>query len=50
MKRYLGYAVILSLVAAPALLAQDQSDQVEVGVFAESLPMTDVTLRRMLLA
>jgi hypothetical protein len=43
MKRYLGYAIILSLFAAPALLAQDQSDQVEVGVFAEYLRMTDVT-------
>jgi hypothetical protein len=46
MKRYLGYlgyAVILSLFAAPALLAQDQSDHVEVGVFAEYLRMTDVT-------
>jgi hypothetical protein len=43
MKRYLAYAVILSLFAAPALLAQDQSDHVEVGVFAEYLRMTDVT-------
>jgi hypothetical protein len=43
MKRYLGYAMILSLFAAPALLAQDQSDHGEVGVFAEYLRMTDVT-------
>jgi hypothetical protein len=43
MKRYLGYAIILSLFAAPALLAQDQSDHGEVGVFAEYLRMTDVT-------
>ena len=43
MKRYLGYAIILSLLAAPALLAQDQSDHGEVGVFAEYLRMTDVT-------
>jgi hypothetical protein len=33
----------MSLFAAPAPRARDQSDHVEVGVFAEYLRMTDVT-------
>lgn len=43
MKRYLSSAVLLMLFAAPALLAQQSSDHVEVGAFAEYFRMTDVT-------
>ena len=43
MKRYLGAAVILLLFTAPALLAQDDSDHIEVGAFAEYFRMTDVS-------
>lgn len=43
MKRYLGAAVILLLFAAPALLAQDDSDHIEIGAFAEYFRMTDVS-------
>ena len=43
MKRYLGFAISLLLFAAPCLLAQDDSDHIEVGVFAEYFRMTDVT-------
>jgi hypothetical protein len=35
MKHYFGFAIVLLLCAAPAMLAQDHSDHVEVGVFAD---------------
>lgn len=35
MKLYLGSILVLLCVCAPALLAQDQSDHVEVGAFAD---------------
>ena len=35
MKRCLGFGIMLLLCATPALLAQDHSDHVEVGVFAD---------------
>ena len=43
MKRYLGFAISLLILAAPSLRAQDSSDHIEVGVFAEYFRMTDVT-------
>jgi hypothetical protein len=43
MKRYLGSAIILLLCTAPALLAQDHEDHVELGAFAEYFRMTDST-------
>lgn len=43
MKRYLGFAISLLLLTAPALLAQDDSDHIEIGAFAEYFRMTDVT-------
>jgi hypothetical protein len=41
MKRYFGFGIILLLFAAPALLAQDHSDHVEVGVFADYFRLSD---------
>jgi hypothetical protein len=35
MKLYLGSILVLLFVSAPALLAQDQSDHVEIGAFAD---------------
>ncbi len=43
MKRYFGSAVILLLFAAPALFAQEPSDHIEVGAFADYFRYTDVT-------
>jgi hypothetical protein len=43
MKRYVGFAIIFILCAAPALMAQGQSDHVEVGVFADYFRFSDVT-------
>ena len=43
MKRYFGSAIIFILCAAPALMAQGQSDHVEVGVFADYFRFSDVT-------
>jgi len=43
MKRYFGSAIIFILFAAPALMAQGQSDHVEVGVFADYFRFSDVT-------
>jgi hypothetical protein len=43
MKRYLGAAVILLLFTAPALPAQDDSDHIEIGAFAEYFRMSDVS-------
>lgn len=43
MKRYLGFAILLLLLTAPTLLAQDDSNHIEIGVFAEYFRMTDVT-------
>lgn len=43
MKRFLGSAIVLVIVAAPSLFAQAPSDHVELGAFAEYFRMTDVT-------
>ena len=43
MKRYFESAIIFILCAAPALMAQGQSDHVEVGVFADYFRFSDVT-------
>jgi hypothetical protein len=43
MKRYLGSVIMLLLCCAPVLLAQDDSDHIEVGAFAEYFRMTNVT-------
>jgi hypothetical protein len=43
MKRYFGSAIIFILCAAPALMAQGQSDHIEVGVFADYFRFSDVT-------
>jgi hypothetical protein len=41
MKRCFGFGIILLLFAAPALLAQEHSDHVEVGVFADYFRLAD---------
>jgi len=43
MKRLLGLGMIVMLFAVPALMAQDQSDHVEVGVFADYFRLSDTT-------
>jgi len=46
MKRYLGLAIISLLFSAPALLAQQQSDHIEVGAFAEYFRFSQTTPER----
>lgn len=41
MKRCFGFGIILLLFAAPTLFAQDHSDHVEVGVFADYFRLSD---------
>ena len=43
MKRYFGFGIIVLLFAAPALLAQEHSDHVEVGVFADYFRLSDTS-------
>jgi hypothetical protein len=43
MKRCFGFGIILLLFAAPALLAQEHSDHVEVGVFADYFRLSDTS-------
>jgi len=43
MKRYFGFGIIVLLFAAPALLAQEHSDHVEVGVFAYYFRLSDTS-------
>ena len=43
MKRCFGLGIILLLFAAPALLAQQHSDNVEVGVFADYFRLSDTS-------
>lgn len=41
MKRCFGFGIILLLFAAPALLAQDHSDHVEIGAFVDYFRLAD---------
>ena len=43
MKRYLGLASIFLMFAAPALLAQEPSDHIEVGAFADYFRFSNAT-------
>lgn len=43
MKRYLGLASIYLMFAAPALLAQEPSDHIEVGAFADYFRFSNAT-------
>ncbi len=43
MKRYFGFGIIVLLFAAPALPAQEHSDHVEVGVFADYFRLSDTS-------
>lgn len=45
MKRSFGFAIILMLCAAPALMAQDRMDHAEVGVFADYFRLSNTTPR-----
>ena len=46
MKRYLGLVIIPLLFSAPALLAQEHSDHIEVGAFAEYFRFAQTTPAR----
>lgn len=43
MRHCFGFGIILLLCAAPAVLAQDHSDHVEVGVFADYFRLSDTS-------